>query len=136
MSFDSNSFLDTDDFNSFSGSLKTPPKILFILGLVSVCSGILVGLLGFISASGSTNSQQFFIGVVGYLLTALIPIVLLQIIRAKHSKLLQENSDYPYDVYAGIQLQSKILKVVLIGLISAALPIYVFFLPIAEKLVA
>ena len=46
---------------------------------------------------------------------------------------LDQNHDQPYDVYAGTKNQTRFLKVVLVGLISAALSIWVFFLPIAEK---
>jgi hypothetical protein len=69
-------------------------------------------------------------------LTALIPIVLLQVIRHSHTSSLHKNQDEPYDIYAGTIHQNRFLKVVLAGLISAALSIWVFFLPIAEKFAA
>lgn len=125
---------DLDD--GFSGSdqpLKRPPTILFVLGLLSVIGGILVGAYGIAFADNSTNSKQYIIGLVGYLLTAFTPIVFLQLIRSRHSAALAVNQDEPYDSYAGQRLEKRFLKVVLAGLISAGLSIYVFFLPIAEK---
>lgn len=125
---------DLDD--GFSGSdvpLKRPPKIFFILGLLSVIAGVLIGAYGIAFADNSTNSKQYIIGSVGYLLTAFIPIIFLQLIRSRHSAALAINQDEPYDSYAGSRLEKRFLKVVLVGLISAGLSIYVFFLPIAEK---
>jgi hypothetical protein len=126
--------LDLDD--GFSGSdvpLKSPPKIFFVLGLLSVIAGVLIGAYGIAFADNSTNSKQYIIGSVGYLLTAFTPIVFLQLIRSRHSAALAVNQDEPYDSYAGHRLEKRYLKVVLVGLISAGLSIYVFFLPIAEK---
>ena len=131
MSSDSLTY-DDDSFGS-DAPLKRPPTILFVLGLLSVVVGILVGAYGIAFADNSTNSKQYIIGSVGYLLTAFTPIVFLQLIRSHHSAALAVNQDEPYDSYAGHLLEKRFLKVVLVGLISAGLSIYVFFLPIAEK---
>lgn len=98
-------------------------------------AGILVGAYGIAFANNSTNSKQYIIGSVGYLLTAFTPIVFLQLIRSRHSAAMAINQDEPYDSYAGQLLEKRFLKVVLAGLISAGLSIFVFFLPIAEKFV-
>jgi hypothetical protein len=124
-----------EGFGGFDGPLQKPPYLLFYVGLSSVVIGILIGLYGILSSSSASNSGEIIIGIVGYILTALLPIVLLQIIRAKHANALAANQDEPYDIYAGGQMSSRYLKVVLLGLIGAALPIWVFFLPIAEKFV-
>ena len=124
-----------EGFGGLDGQLQKPPYLLFYIGLGSVVIGILIGLYGIITSSSASNSEELIIGIVGYVLTALIPIVLLQIIRAKHARALAANQDEPYDIYAGGQMSSRYLKVVLLGLIGAALPIWVFFLPIAEKFV-
>ena len=124
-----------EGFGGLEGQLQKPPFLLFYIGLSSVIVGILIGGYGIFSASSASNSEELIIGVVGYLLTALIPIIILQIIRNKHSNALAANQDEPYDIYAGGQMQTRYLKVVLLGLIGAALPIWVFFLPIAEKFV-
>jgi hypothetical protein len=116
--------------------LKKPPVILFVLGILSVLLGISAGLYGILTKENASNSQEYLVGFVGYLLCAVIPIVLLQIIRNSHRKALEQNHDQPYDVYAGTQNQTRFLKVVLVGLICASLSIWVFFLPIAEKFVA
>jgi cytochrome c biogenesis protein CcdA len=129
----SDSLTYDDGFSGSDEPLKHPPTILFVLGLLSVVVGILVGAYGIAFADNSTNSKQYIIGSVGYLLTAFTPIVFLQLIRNRHSAALAVNQDEPYDSYAGHRLEKRFLKVVLVGLISAGLSIYVFFLPIAEK---
>ena len=123
------------EFGGFDGPLRRPPMLLFYAGLTSVILGIAIGAYGIFLSSAASNSQEIIIGIVGYLLTAFIPIILLQIIRAKHASALAANQDEPYDIYAGGQVSSRYLKVVLLGLIGAALPIWVFFLPIAESVV-
>jgi len=122
-----------DDFVGVDIALKKPPVILFFLGIFSVLFGTAVGLYGVLSRNRASNSQEYLIGLTGYLLTAVVPILFLQIIRHSHQKALEKNQDAPYDIYAGAQNQNRFLKVVLVGLISAALSIWVFFLPIAEK---
>lgn len=129
----STSFSLDDDFQGLDVPLKHPPKILFFLGLFSVVLGILVGVYGILTAETASNSKEYLIGISGYLLTALIPIVFLQIIRSRHTSALALNQEEPYDSYAGQQLESKFLKVVAVGLLSAGLSIWVFFLPIAER---
>jgi hypothetical protein len=98
--------------------------------------GTLVGAYGIVSANTASNSQQYLVGAAGYLLTAFLPIIVLQIILIKHTSALALNQEEPYDSYAGEQMQSKFRKIVLIGLITAGLSIWVFFLPIAEQFAA
>jgi hypothetical protein len=127
-------FMDSsDDYVGMDMVLKKPPVILFFLGVFSVLFGTVAGLYGVLSKNTASNSQEYLIGLTGYLLTAVVPIVFLQVIRHSHQKALEKNHDEPYDIYAGAQNQTRFLKVVLVGLISAALSIWVFFLPIAEK---
>ena len=129
-------FTSDDGFYGNDGPPKQPPKILFVVGLLSVLLGTLIGAYGIFSAGTASNSQQYLLGSSGYLLTALFPIIVLQLILTKHTKALALNQEEPYDSYAGEQLQSKFRKVVLAGLISAGLSIWVFFLPIAERFAA
>jgi ABC-type maltose transport system permease subunit len=128
------------DFSGDAGwsdeKLKRPPKILTYLGLLSVLIGALIGVYGVMNLSGSTTSTQIILGGFGYFFTAFLPIVLLQIVRSKHAAAFRENKDVPYDIYAGIQQRSRSLKIVAAGLLLAALPIYVLFLPLAEKFVS
>ena len=99
-----NSFsLDTEFYGS-DGPLKHPPKILFIAGLLSVLLGTLIGVYGIVSAGTASNSQQYLVGVSGYVLTALLPIILLQIILVKHTRAIALNQEEPYDSYAGEQI--------------------------------
>jgi uncharacterized sodium:solute symporter family permease YidK len=73
------------------------------------------------------------LGFFGYVLTALIPIIVLQILVMTHKKDLANNKAIQYDDYSGLKMQNRFKKVVLSGLISAVLSIYIFFLPIAER---
>lgn len=127
------------DFSGDTGwsdeTLKRPPKILTYLGLLSVVIGALIGVYGVMNLSGSTTSSQVILGGVGYLFTAFIPIVLLQVVRSKHAVAFRKNKETAYDIYAGIQQVSMSLKIVAVGLLVAALPIYVLFYPLAETLV-
>jgi hypothetical protein len=52
----------------------------------------------------------------------------------RHDSAMKVNVDEPYDIYAGQQLQSRFLKVVVLGLACASLSITVFFWPIAQGL--
>lgn len=128
------------DFSGDAGwsdeKLKRPPKILTYFGLLSVLIGALIGVYGVMNLSGSTTSTQIILGSLGYFFTAFLPIVILQIVRSKHAAALRENKDIPYDIYAGIQQRSRSLKIVAVGLLVAALPIYVLFLPLAEEFVS
>ena len=124
---------DDDSFGSGT-PLKHPPKILLIVGLLLVLLGTLIGVYGFLNRNFNTASQQFLIGAVGYLLTVVAPIALLQLIRMRHDSAMKINVDEPYDIYAGQQLQSRFLKVVALGLACASLSITVFFWPIAQRL--
>ena len=130
--------MSADTFSSddyFIGSdtpLKHPPKILFVVGLLSVLMGTLIGVYGILNRNSATASEQSLMGAAGYFLTVVAPIVLLQLIRMRHDSALKVNVDEPYDIYAGQQLQSRFLKVVGLGLVCASLSITVFFWPIAQ----
>jgi len=132
----SSSFSLDEDFYGSDTALKHPPRILFLAGLLSVLLGTLVGAYGIVSANTASNSQQYLVGAAGYLLTAFLPIIVLQIILIKHTSALALNQEVPYDSYAGEQMQSKFRKIVLIGLITAGLSMWVFFLHIAEQVAA
>lgn len=112
---------------------KQPPKILFFAGLLSVILGTFVGAYGIISSGAASNSKQYLTGFFGYVLTALIPIIVLQIIVMTHKKDFANNQIIAYDDYSGLKMQNKFKKVVLTGLITTGLSIWVFFLPIAER---
>ena len=128
----STSLLDEDIFAE-GGSVKKPLKIFFYLSLFSVFLGTSIGIYGLMTSNTASNSKEIFIGVTGYLLTALIPIVFLQINRIRHISALVNNKTVPYDSYAGQQLESKFLKAVFAGLLFAGISIWVLFLPMAEK---
>ena len=125
-------FSSDDDFIGSDTPLKHPPKILFVVGLLSVLMGTLIGVYGILNRNSATASEQSLMGAAGYFLTVVAPIVLLQLIRMRHDSALKVNVYEPYDIYAGQQLQSRFLKVVGLGLVCASLSITVFFWPIAQ----
>jgi len=117
-------------------ALKKPSPIFNFLGIFSVVIGGAAGIYGVATSASSSNSQEYLAGILGYLLTAVIPIILLQLIIRRHKLLMNNNHDEPYDFYAGERAQTRFRKVVLVGLILAAPGIWILFLPIAEKFAA
>lgn len=116
------------------GQERKPSGLFQALGIFSVTSGFLLGLYGFLTQDGSTSGQQYLVGAVGYLLSAVFPIILLQLSWGKHISSVSNNQNSPYDIHAGEEQQTLCRRITLFGLIVAALPIYIFFLPIAESL--
>ena len=133
MSLSASTFSSDDGFYGSDAPPKQPPKILFFAGLLSVLLGTLVGAYGIFSAGTASNSKQYLTGLFGYVLTALIPIIVLQIIVMSHKRDFANNQNIAYDDYSGLKMQNKFKKVVLAGLITTGLSIWVFFLPIAER---
>ena len=133
MSLSLSTFSSDDGFYGSDAPPKQPPKILFFAGLLSVLFGTLIGAYGIFSAGTASNSKQYMTGFFGYVLTALIPIIVLQIIVMTHKKDFANNQTIAYDDYSGLKMQNKFKKVVLTGLITTGLSIWVFFLPIAER---
>ena len=125
------SLLD-DDFYGDDLPLRKPSKIFLLSSLISIAIGLVVGIYGTISTSSFTVTQDYLYGFAGYALTALLPIILLQIFKFKHKKAIANNHDEPYDIYGGTDIEKKFLKLILIGLLSAGLSIWVFLQPIAE----
>ena len=111
---------------------EQPPRILFWLSALSVLLGTLVGLYGVVKINTSTVGEQSVLGSVGYLLTIIIPIALLQLIRVRHDSALKMNEEKAYNIGGGQDLKYRATVVVGIGLACAALSITVFFWPIAQ----
>ena len=123
--------LDEETFGS-DGITEQPPRILFWLSTLSVLLGTAVGLYGVVKINSSTAGEQSFLGSVGYLLTIIIPIALLQLIRVRHDSALKMNEQRAYNIGGGEDLKYRATVVVGIGLACAALSITVFFWPIAQ----
>jgi hypothetical protein len=94
--------------------------------------GTAVGLYGVVKINSSTAGEQSLLGSVGYLLTIIIPIALLQLIRVRHDSALKVNEEKAYNIGGGEDLKYRATVVVGIGLACAALSITVFFWPIAQ----
>ena len=122
-----------DDFYGSDAPLKKPPKYLFYIGITSIALGFLLGIYGLKSAD--TNAKQFTFGLAGYIFTAVLPLLLFAISQKRHKADTSNNHDAPYDVYDGTVLQNRFRKLLLVGLVTAALPIWIFFTPIAENFV-
>ena len=120
-------------------NFRHAPKMVDALGLLSVLLGTFLGVYGILNRNLSTASQQSLIGSVGYVLTVIVPIALLQITRMGHDSALKVDKDnneiefLPNKVHAEWQKRkSNQLKIAAFGLASAALSITVFFWPIAQ----
>ena len=123
--------LDEEIFGS-DETYAQPPTILVWLSIFSVVVGTFVGLFGVLKINTSTASEQSLLGSVGYLLTVIIPIALLQLIRVRHDSALKKNEEQAYNIGGGEDLKYRATVVVGIGLACAALSITVFFWPIAQ----
>jgi uncharacterized membrane protein len=132
----SNESLTFDDgFSGFDKSpLKAPTFFLYIVW-ASVVFGALIGIYGILRPSGFSNAQQYLIGGIGYVLTAILPIVFLQISRSKHEVAKASYKERSYDFYGGEKLQKLMLRSVAVGLVAAFAPIWIFFSPLAERFV-
>lgn len=132
----SNDSLTLDEaFGGFDQPPIKPPVLYFYLVLASVSVGASIGIYGIVRPTGLSNAQQYLIGGIGYILTALLPIVLLQITRSKHDAAKANYKERSYDFYGGERLQKLMLRSVALGLICAFAPIWIFFSPLAEKFV-
>ncbi len=130
---------DVPDKSEDHSNFRHAPKMVDALGLLSVLIGTFLGVYGLLNRNLSTASQQSLIGSVGYVLTVIVPIALLQITRMGHDSALKVDKDnndiefLPYKVHAEWQKKkSNQLKIAAFGLASAALSITVFFWPIAQ----
>ena len=120
----------------FDTPLKKPPKLLFYVAITSISIGTALGIFGLYginTAILASNSQQYLVGLVGYILTALLPIVMFQLFISRHSSLSKNSKDEPYDNYAGLSTQNIFKKVLALGLVTAAMSVWVFLQPIAER---
>ena len=130
---------EDSDISEDHSNFRHAPKMVDALGLLSVLIGTFLGVYGLLNRNLSTASQQSLIGSVGYVLTVIVPIALLQITRMRHDSALKVDKDnneiefLPYKVDAKWQKKkSNALKIAGFGLASAALSITVFFWPIAQ----
>ena len=126
------------DYQSFDldAKYKNPPKIFLLTSIASISFGSFLGvfsLYGVNTAKLATDGAEYSFGLIGYLLCAVIPIVLFQIYTNRHASLTKNNREVPYDNYAGTKIQNIFKKVLAIGLLAAALPVWVFLQPIAER---
>ena len=139
MSADTFSSDDDSDQSVDHSNFRHAPKIIDLLGLLSVVIGTFLGVYGILNRNLATASQQSLIGAVGYVLTVIVPIAFLQITRMRHDSALKVDKDnneiefLPSSVHAEWQKRkSNQLKIAALGLASAALSITVFFWPIAQ----
>ena len=132
----SNDSLTFDEgFSGFDESPLKPPTFFLYIVWASVALGALIGIYGIVRPSGLSNAQQYLIGAIGYVLTAIMPIVFLQISRSKHEASKANYKERSYDFYGGEKLQKAMLRSVAVGLASAFAPIWIFFSPLAERFV-
>jgi hypothetical protein len=121
-----------EGFSGFDESPLKPPTFFLYIVWASVTFGALIGIYGILRPSGFSSAQQYLIGGIGYILTAILPIVFLQISRSKHDAAKANYKERSYDFYGGEKLQKVMLRSVAVGLVSAFAPIWIFFSPLAE----
>ena len=126
------------DLSSFvtDQQYKRPPSVLYFGAIASIALGALIGLVGLygeITSKLASTNAQYAVGFIGYLLSAILPIIFFQVFDVKHKKLAKNNKNEPYDNYAGINMHNNFKKVLAVGLIMAAFSVWVFLQPIAEK---
>ena len=132
----SNDSLTFDEgFSGFDESPLKPPTFFLYIVWSSVVVGALIGIYGIVRPTGFSNAQQYLVGGIGYVLTAILPIVFLQISRRKHEAAKAAYKERSYDFYGGEKLQKVMLRSVAVGLVSAFAPIWIFFSPLAEQFV-
>jgi hypothetical protein len=85
--------------------------------------------------AGATASQEFVLGLIGYVLTGIIPVFCYKIFSTGHTQACRDNHDQPYDIHGGNDLRSRIRKTAVVGLAVAIIPIWVFFFPIAQSMI-
>ena len=120
----------------FDPQYKSPPSFLYFSCIASIALGALIGVVGLygeITSKLASTNAQYAVGFIGYLLSAILPIIFFQLFDAKHKKLAKNNKNEPYDNYAGIKMHNNFKKVLAVGLIMAAFSVWVFLQPIAEK---
>jgi len=132
---------DEPNTNEDYSKFKHAPKIIDVISLLSVLLGTFLGIYGLLNRNLATASEQSLIGAVGYFLTIIVPIALLQLPRMRHDSALKVDKDgneiefLPTEVHVEWEKRkSRLLKIAAMGLASAALSITVFFWPIAQGL--
>jgi len=132
---------DEPNTNEDYSKFKHAPKIIDVISLLSVLLGTFLGIYGLLNRNLATASEQSLIGAVGYFLTIIVPIALLQLTRMRHDSALKVDKDgneiefLPTEVHVEWEKRkSRLLKIAAMGLASAALSITVFFWPIAQGL--
>lgn len=124
-----------EGFGGFNEAPIKPPTFYFYILASSIAAGAILGIYGIVKPSGLSNTQQYLIGGIGYILTALLPIVFLQITRSQHDEAKANYKERSYDFYGGEKLQKLMLRSVAAGLLCAFAPIWIFFSPLAERFV-
>jgi cadmium resistance protein CadD (predicted permease) len=133
LSADIDSSNDDSDVTQDYSIYRHAPRLVDARALISVLIGTFLGVYGLLNRNLSTASQQSLIGSVGYVLTVIAPIALLQTTRMRHDSALKVDEFLPNVVHAEWQKRkSNLLKIAAFGLASAALSITVFFWPIAQ----
>ena len=132
---------DEPNTNEDNSKFKHAPKIIDVISLLSVLLGTFLGIYGLLNRNLATASEQSLIGAVGYFLTIIVPIALLQLTRMRHDSALKVDKDGNEIEFLPTKVdvewekrKSRLLKIAAMGLASAALSITVFFWPIAQGL--
>jgi hypothetical protein len=113
-----------------------PPKWILPVGIASVLLGGAWSVVCLIDVIGAVEvsiiEPKFIEGLLGYVLTLLLPSFLIIELRRSQIKKAKE-SPGSYDSYAGLQMANKLKYLAIMGLLFSLVAIYVAVLPFAEK---
>jgi len=114
-----------------------PPKWILPVGITSVSLGAIWSIICLVDVIGAVEvgiiEPKFIEGLLGYLLTLLVPSFLIVELRRFQIKKAKD-SPGSYDSYAGMQMANKLKYLAITGLIFSLFAIYIAILPLAEKL--
>lgn len=133
--FDSQTSMESYSFGDSFDQVKGPPSWILIFSIVSASLGGIIALVTFASAFDLIHGVEApaWAGLIGYVLTLLIPATLVAHLRNHHTKSSKENPDN-YDSYLGLKIAKRLSKVALIGFILSLFAIYVLVRPLAEAM--
>jgi len=133
--FDSQTSMENYSFGESFDQVKGPPEWILILSTVSTSLGGIIALVTFASAFDLIHGFEApaWAGLIGYVLTLLIPATLVAHLRNYHTRCSKEKPDN-YDSYLGLKVAKRLSKVAFIGFVLSLFAIYILVRPLAEAM--
>lgn len=118
-----------DDFGS--GEVTQPPFWMIWVTLTSIVLAFVSSLA--VLLLSNDHSLQTKVGIGGYVLSIIVPIVMLSLLNANHQRNLRDNYE-SYNTHGAYLAQSRMRLVVGIGFALAVLPITLAVLEKAQEM--